>query len=301
MKKIGFIGLGHMGMPMALQLLKQNYPVCGYDMNIESVSSFQQQGGQPYQNLKYIAQNSDVMITMLPSAKPLLELYQPENEFIQFIKPNTLLIDCSTVGPIGSIQWHQIAKKFNLRSVDAPVSGGVMAANNGNLSFMIGGEEHACKDAQSILQALGHNFIFTGGAGSGQVAKVCNNLVLANNMIAISEAFTLAQALNLEPQKFLEVLQCSSGNSWVVEKYLPIPDLIDNVPANNDYKAGFSGYMMLKDLNLALDALKQTQLQLSLTEESQRLFEEMVKTNNGEKDFSYIFEFINKITSKHAE
>lgn len=203
MKKIGFIGLGHMGMPMALQLLKHDYSVYGYDTNTESVTSFQQQGGQPYKNMKDLAQKSDILITMLPSAKPLLELYQPENEFIRNIKPNTLLIDCSTVGPIGSLQWHQLAKDHNLMSVDAPVSGGVMAANSGNLSFMIGGEDAACIKAQLILKALGHTFILTGGPGSGQVAKICNNLVLANTMIAVSEAFTLAQALKLAPPKTL--------------------------------------------------------------------------------------------------
>lgn len=292
MKKIGFIGLGHMGMPMAQQLLKKNYIVYGYDANQDSTLFFQQQGGHVFKNLNEIASICEVIITMLPNIQALLNFYHSQNNFIQYLKPNTLIIDCSTVGPIGSIQWHTIAKNYNLKSVDAPVSGGVAAASNGNLSFMIGGEETATQDAKKILMAIGSRFIFTGKAGSGQAAKVCNNLILANNMIAVCEAFTLAKKLNLEPEKFLEVVQASSGNSWVTEKYLPLPDLMDNVPANHNYQAGFSGHMMLKDLNLALDASLQTNIKLSLTKETQELFANMVQAEKGDKDFSYIYEFI---------
>lgn len=291
MKKIGFIGLGHMGMPMALGLLKSGYQVQGFDMNPELLNQFQQQGGNASSELIMLAKTNDVLITMLPTAQSLLEIYDTKSAFIQEIPKKTLIIDCSTVGPIAALDWHQIMNKFQLLSVDAPVSGGVIAASQGELSFMLGGEETAVSQAETLLKPIGKKFIKTGSAGSGQAAKICNNLVLANNMLAVSEAFLLAKHLSLAPEKLLEVLECSSGNSWVVEKYLPVPYLIENVPANHDYQAGFSSQMMLKDLNLALQS-SQDQVKLELTKTTQELFQALVNQKLGNKDFSVIYEWL---------
>lgn len=291
MHKIGFIGLGNMGMPMALGLQRAGHLVQGFDLYPQAIKQFQEHGGQACTDLKTLAHTSEVIITMLPNPQALLDIYHPSSIFIDALPPKTLLIDCSTVGPLAARQWHQIAQEHHLESVDAPVSGGVVAAMHSNLSFMLGGDESAVQQSEYILAALGKKFIRTGGPGSGQAAKICNNLVLANNMLAVSEAFILAKHLNLPPEKLLEVLQCSSGNSWVVDKYLPVPDLVEDVPANHDYQAGFTSQMMLKDLNLALDA----QPTLHLTQETQKIYQQLVEQNLGDKDFSYIYQFVSLI------
>jgi 3-hydroxyisobutyrate dehydrogenase len=294
MNKIGFIGLGHMGFPMAIGLVKSGFDVMAYDMNPDAVKEFLNQNGQITTDLSIMAQQCCTIITMLPSGQQLLDIYDEEQAFIQQIKPQSLLIDCSTVGPIAAKKWHALAEKHQLHSVDAPVSGGVNAAHQGTLTFMIGGASYAVEKAKHILSKIGQRLIETGAACSGQTAKICNNMILANNMITLSEAFLLAQSLDLSKEKFLEVVQHSSGNSWVVEKYLPIANLMQNVPANSDYQPGFSGHMMLKDLNLVEQSCASLNIHLALTQTSLKMYQEMIKANFGDKDFSFIYQFIDK-------
>jgi 3-hydroxyisobutyrate dehydrogenase len=292
MNKIGFIGLGHMGLPMAVGLLKSGFDVMAFDMNPDALQAFLNQNGQITTDLCIMAQQCCTMITMLPSGQQLLDIYAQEQAFIQHVKPKSLLIDCSTVGPLAAKRWHEIAKKHQLLSVDAPVSGGVNAAKQGTLTFMLGGDLDAVTKAKQILSKIGQRLIETGEACSGQTAKICNNMILANNMITLSEAFLLAQSLHLSKEKFLEVVQHSSGNSWVVEKYLPIENLIQNVPANTDYQPGFSGHMMLKDLTLAEQTCASVDIHLPLTQASLDIYSDMVEANFGEKDFSFIYQFL---------
>lgn len=287
MEKIGFIGLGHMGMPMATRLMQHGHQVLAYDQSASACAAYQDQGGQVAQSIHDIAAHASCVITMLPNASILQDVYAC---IIEQIAAGSLLIDCSTVGPIAAKQWHTQAKNLHLHSVDAPVSGGVVAANQGSLSFMLGGEQAAVAHAQQILAALGKKFIHTGGPGSGQAAKICNNLVLANTMIAVSEAFALAADLQLDAQKLYEVLSTSSGNSWVIEHYLPLPALGKEVPADRDYQPGFSGQMMLKDLKLATQAAKPHLLALTQTSES--AYQKMIDLGFGDKDFSFIYQLL---------
>jgi 3-hydroxyisobutyrate dehydrogenase len=285
---IGFIGLGHMGLPMALGLVAGGFQVMGYDLNPVNLDIFCKSGGYKG-DLQQLANTSDVIITMLPSGAQLLEIY---DLLLADLKPNALLIDCSTVGTLASRHWHQKVNDQGLRSVDAPVSGGVLAAKNKSLTFMLGGDTPDVQMAQQILNLIGKQFIHTGGKTSGQTAKICNNLILANNMAALSEAFVLAEQLGLEKNKFLEIVQNSSGNSWIVEKYLPIPDLKDHVPANQNYEPGFSTQMMAKDLNLVEACCQQLGIKLNLTEATLHLYQQMLQENLGSKDFSYIYQFL---------
>jgi 3-hydroxyisobutyrate dehydrogenase len=287
-RTIGFIGLGQMGLPMASGLVDGGFQVLGYDLNPMNLEIFCESGGRSA-DLQQLAHNSNIIITMLPSGKQLLEIYEL---LLANLKPNTLLIDCSTVGTLASKLWHQKVNEKGLRSVDAPVSGGVIAAKNKTLTFMLGGDTQEVQMAQQILNSIGTQFIHTGSKTSGQTAKICNNLILANNMAALSEAFVLAEQLGLEKNKFLEVVQKSSGNSWVVEKYLPIPNLKDNVPANQNYELGFSTQMMAKDLGLVEECCQQVGIELNLTETTLKIYQEMLQENLGNKDFSYIYQFL---------
>jgi 3-hydroxyisobutyrate dehydrogenase len=293
MSYIGFIGLGHMGAPMALNLHASGLNVIAYDAYLGAMKNFQAKGGVICYNISDLSQAS-ILMSMLPSEKELFSIYHEKSPLLQGLKPQTLLIDCSTVGPIAAQKWHQLAKRFQLESVDAPVSGGVAAATSGHLSFMIGGKKEAVEKAKHILMHMGERFIETGGETSGQVAKICNNLVLANTMVAISEAFLLAESLGMDASKLQEVLQVSSGNSWVVENYLPLPSLQTNTPANHDYQPGFSAKMMLKDLRLGTDAAKAQKLKLNLSENSEALYASLVKDHAKEIDFSYIYAYLKK-------
>ncbi len=294
MNKIGFIGLGHMGFPMAIGLVKSGFDVMAFDINPDALQAFLNQNGQITTDLSIMAQQCCTIITMLPSGQQLLDIYAEEQALIQQIKPQSLLIDCSTVGPIAAKKWHAIAEKHQLLSVDAPVSGGVNAAHQGTLTFMMGGARNAVEKAKQILSKIGQRLIETGAACSGQTAKICNNMILANNMITLSEAFLLAESLHLSKEKFLEVVQHSSGNSWVVEKYLPIANLMQNVPANSDYQPGFSGHMMLKDLNLVEQSCTSVDVHLPLTQTSLQMYHDMVEAHFGDKDFSFIYQFLNQ-------
>ena len=290
--QIGFIGLGHMGFPMAAQILKHRFDIYAYDPIPDSMRNFEEIGGKTYQNHIKIAEKSDIIITMIPAEKHLFEIYSPS--FIQHLKPNALCIDCSTVGPIASRKWHDLLHQVGIHSIDAPVSGGVAAASNGSLTFMVGGDSHDVEKAQPILMAMGTNIIHTGGYGTGQAAKICNNLILANTMIAVSEGFKLAKAFELPLDKLHDIAQNSSAKSWVIDKYVPVPGLLDNVPANQDYKAGFSCQMMLKDLTIINEACQKLELPLGLTLKSLETYQNIVAHEQGDKDFSYVYAFDNK-------
>ena len=284
MEKISFIGLGHMGHPIAEGLKNVGNDILAFDIFPPARQSF---SGKTTSNLSELAEHANIIITMLPSGVELLSIYA-QKDFTQKLAKNTLLIDCSTIGPLAAQQFHNLP--FN--TIDAPVSGGVIAAQAQQLTYMLGGIEPYLSVAERLLTPISKKILRTGGPGSGQIAKTCNNLVLANTMIAISEAFLLAEKLGLKAQALYEVLKCSSGNCWVVEKYLPIPNIARDVPANNNYTAGFSNKMMLKDLLIAQAAAKSTDLSLSLTEQTINLYALLQTPEDANKDFSYIFDFL---------
>ncbi|KTD72550.1 3-hydroxyisobutyrate dehydrogenase [Legionella tucsonensis] len=294
MAKIGFVGLGNMGLPMAINLLKGGHQVTGYDLQQSALQHFSHSGGLIAQNAHEAAKEKDVLITMLQNGQQVLHVCHGNNGLFQVAKKGALYIDCSTIDVNSSRELHNLAKQHHLQVVDAPVSGGVSGAGAGTLTFMVGGEEDAFHTAKPILAAMGQKIIHTGGAGSGQAAKICNNMILGISMIAISEAFILAEQLQLSPQKLFEVVSNASGQCWAMTKYAPVPGVLENVPANNDYKPGFAAAMMLKDLLLSQDSAHSVNVSTPLGAKATAIYQHFIDQGLGDADFSAIIKLISR-------
>ncbi|HAT8177935.1 TPA: 3-hydroxyisobutyrate dehydrogenase [Legionella pneumophila] len=294
MANIGFVGLGHMGFPMAINLLKAGHSVMGYDLQQSALAHFVEQGGAIAHNLQELAKNKDIIVTMLQTGQQVLHVCLGVDGIFSQLNAGSLYIDCSTIDVKSSREIHQIAKENHLLIVDAPVSGGVAGAAAATLTFMVGGEMEAYNAAHPILSAMGKKIIHTGGAGSGQAAKICNNMILGTTMIAISEAFILAKELGLSNEKLFEVVNNSSGQCWAMSKYVPVPGILENVPANNDYKPGFAAKMMLKDLLLSQDTVQSVHIETPLGAKTTEIYQEFVDQGLGDIDFSAIIKQIAK-------
>lgn len=292
MAKIGFVGLGHMGLPMAINLVKAGHTVIGYDLNQSAMERFSDAGGLIAHTLLEVAKEQDVLITMLQSGQQVLHVCAGMDGLFSKANEGTLFIDCSTIDVKSAREVHQIAQENHLLAVDAPVSGGVAGATAATLTFMVGGDEQAYNAARPILSIMGQKIIHTGSAGNGQAAKICNNMVLGISMIAISEAFTLAEHLGLPADKLFEVVNNSSGQCWALSKYVPVAGILENVPANNSYKPGFAAAMMLKDLNLSQDTARAVHLETPLGSKSRELYQHFIDQGLGEEDFSAIIKLI---------
>ena len=238
MARIGFIGLGNMGLPMAQNLIKAGHQVEGVDVNPAAIEQLKAAGGASVETAKVAAARADVVITMLPAGKQVREVYLGAGGIIEDANPGTLLIDCSTIDVETARAVAAEAEKQDLMMLDAPVSGGVGGATAGTLTFMVGGSERAFVRAESILQKMGKTIVHAGGPGNGQAAKICNNMILGISMIAVSEAFVLAEQLGLDHQKLFDISSKSSGQCWSLTTYCPVPGPVPTSPANRDYQAG---------------------------------------------------------------
>ena len=292
MAKIGFIGLGHMGLPMFLNLMRTTHHVTGYDISPTIQTAVTQAGGSLAQDITELAMQSDIIITMLQTGAQVKEVCCGNKGIYLSAKPNTLHIDCSTIDVPTAQALHHQASQYHLRAVDAPVSGGVAGAQAGTLTFLLGGEPEACTVATPILNAMGKQVILTGASGSGQAAKICNNMILGISMLAVSEAFLLAKRLGLSAQKLHEVVTHASGQCWVMDKYVPVPNVLDNVPANHDYQAGFSLNMMLKDMNFSQAAAQDYDLKTPMAELATKLFQTAKEQGLGDLDFSAVIKLL---------
>jgi 3-hydroxyisobutyrate dehydrogenase len=292
MTKIGFVGLGHMGLPMASNLIKAGFEVKGYDVVPDASAALLKNGGSVATSIAEVAEESDVLVTMLQTGQQVLQVCHGSEGLFQHAKKGGLYIDCSTIDVHTSRQAHKLAKAAHLSVVDAPVSGGVAGAHAGTLTFMVGGEADAFFKAKSILSAMGTTIIHTGEAGSGQAAKICNNMILGISMIAISEAFILAEHLNLSPQKLFEVVTHASGQCWSMSKYVPVPNVLENVPANHEYQPGFAATMMLKDLLLSQEAADAMHLETVLGAKATALYQAFIENGLGHLDFSAIIKLV---------
>jgi 3-hydroxyisobutyrate dehydrogenase len=292
MARIGFIGLGNMGLPMAQNLIKAGHQVEGVDVNPASVDKLKVAGGTSVETAKVAAARADVVITMLPSGKEVREVYLGSSGLVENANPGTLLIDCSTIDVATARAVAAEAEKRNLLMLDAPVSGGVGGAQAATLTFMVGGSGQAFTRALSILEKMGKTIVHAGGAGNGQAAKICNNMILGVSMIAVSEAFVLAEQLGLEHQKLFDIASKSSGQCWSLTSYCPVPGPVSTSPANRDYQAGFTAAMMLKDLKLAQDAAKASGAKTRLGADAARIYSQYVESGEAGRDFSGIIRFI---------
>ena len=292
MARIGFIGLGNMGLPMAQNLIKAGHQVEGVDVVQGATDKLKAAGGAVAETAKVAASRADVVITMLPAGQHVREVYLGAGGIIENANAGTLLIDCSTIDVETARAVASAAEARGLLMLDAPVSGGVGGATAGTLTFMVGGSERAYERALSILEKMGKTIVHAGGSGNGQAAKICNNMMLGISMIAVCEGFVLAEKLGLDKQKLFDIASKSSGSCWSMVNYCPVPGPVPTSPANRDYQAGFTAAMMLKDLALAQQAANATGATTPMGAEAAALFRLYAGQGHAQKDFSGIFNFI---------
>ena len=292
MAQIGFIGLGNMGLPMAQNLIKAGHPVCGYDVSAAALDKFAAAGGIAVRSLDVASMGVDLVISMLPAREQVREVYLGQGGVLASVAPGTLLVDCSTVDVETARAVAAAAKVNELEMLDAPVSGGVAGAQAGTLTFMVGGGDQAFERAKPVLQAMGSTIVQAGAAGSGQAAKICNNMILGISMIAVCEAFVLAEKFELDPHKLFEISSQSSGRCWSMTNYCPVPGLVPTSPANRDYQPGFTATMMLKDLKLAQDAARLARAVTPLGAGATAVYQRFVEDGGGALDFSGIIRFL---------
>jgi 3-hydroxyisobutyrate dehydrogenase len=292
MAKIGFIGLGNMGLPMAQNLIKAGHEVQGFDMSQAQMVALTASGGRAAADVRAAASGADIVITMLPAGQHVREVYLGADGVLAAAGAGTLLIDSSTIDVATARDVAAAAEKKDLAMIDAPVSGGVGGAQAGSLTFMVGGTDEAFARAKPILDQMGKTIVHAGGAGNGQAAKICNNMILGVSMIAVSEAFVLAEKLGLDAQKLYDISSKSSGQCWSMTTYCPVPGPVPTSPANRDYQAGFTAAMMLKDLKLAQDAANAADAKTPLGADAAKIYGEYVEAGEGPRDFSGVIRFI---------
>ncbi|WFE88201.1 3-hydroxyisobutyrate dehydrogenase [Roseibium porphyridii] len=289
---IGFIGLGNMGGPMAINLVKAGHKVLGFDLSEAALALLTDAGGEKAGSVADLAAQADVVITMLPAGKHVRQIYQGEGGILDNARSGTLLIDSSTIDVDSARAVSSAAEEKGMPMVDAPVSGGVAGAAAGTLTFMVGGADKAFEEAQPFLDIMGKTIVHAGGAGNGQAAKICNNMILGISMIAVSEAFVLAEKLGLDAQKLYDVSSTASGQCWSLTSYCPVPGPLPTSPANRDYQPGFAAAMMLKDLKLAQEAANSAGAATPLGAEASSLYALYCNSGGNETDFSGIVNFL---------
>jgi 3-hydroxyisobutyrate dehydrogenase len=291
MARIGFIGLGNMGLPMAGNLVKAGHLVLGFDVVVAQVGKLSAIGGLAAASVADAAQ-ADAIITMLPAGEHVREVYVGEGGVFAAAAPGALLIDSSTIDVATTRTIAALAGAKGLAMVDAPVSGGVAGATAATLTFMVGGADADFARARPILEAMGKTIVHAGSAGAGQAAKICNNMILGVSMIAVSEAFLLAEKLGLDATRLFDIASKSSGQCWSMTSYCPVLGPVPTSPANRGYQAGFTAAMMLKDLRLAQDAAREVQAATPLGAAAAELYAKFTERGHAVKDFSGIIEFL---------
>uniref|UniRef100_A0A3Q4HE62 3-hydroxyisobutyrate dehydrogenase n=1 Tax=Neolamprologus brichardi TaxID=32507 RepID=A0A3Q4HE62_NEOBR len=291
--QVGFVGLGNMGNPMAKNLLKHGYPVIATDVFPESCKEVQALGAQVIvDNPAEVAEKADRIITMLPSSPNVIDVYTGPNGILKKVKKGSLLIDSSTIDPAVSKEMAADAEKMGAVFMDAPVSGGVGAASSGKLTFMVGGAEEEFTAAKELLSCMGANVIYCGQVGTGQAAKICNNMLLAIGMIGTSETMNLGIRLGLDPKLLAQILNMSSGRCWSSDTYNPVPGVMEGVPSGNNYQGGFGTQLMAKDLGLAQNTATNTKTPVPLGSLAHQMYRMMCARGYANKDFSSVFQFL---------
>jgi 3-hydroxyisobutyrate dehydrogenase len=294
MATIGFIGLGNMGAPMAANLVKAGHRVTGFDLVSKAVERLAAKGGTAAASAPAAAAGTEIVITMLPAGPQVRSVYLGDHGLLAHARKDALLIDCSTIDVETARAVAAAAAEAGFDMLDAPVSGGVGGAEAATLTFMVGGEEAVFSRARPILEAMGRTIVHAGPAGNGQAAKICNNMMLGVSMIAVCEAFSLAERLGLEAQTLFDISAKSSGQCWALTSYCPVPGPVAASPANRDYAPGFTAAMMLKDLRLAQQAAGASAAPTPLGAAAANLYQLFVDEGAGGRDFSAIYRFIRK-------
>jgi 3-hydroxyisobutyrate dehydrogenase len=288
--KIGFIGLGNMGGGMAANLVKAGNAVVAFDLSNDALARAVAAGCTAADRAETAAAGADAVVTMLPAGKHVAAVYG--NAVLGAVAAGTLLLDCSTIDVATAKAVGAAAAARGLEMVDAPVSGGIAAANAGTLTFMVGGTDAAFARAEPVLAAMGKAVIRAGGAGAGQAAKICNNMLLGASMVATAEAFVLAQKLGLDAQTFFDISSKASGQCWSMTSYCPVPGPVPAAPSNRDYDGGFAAALMLKDLKLAVEAARSVDASVPMGERAEELYASFAALGGAGKDFSAVIKLL---------
>jgi len=290
--RVGFIGLGVMGAPMARHVLAAGHPLTVHSRSAPPVDALVAEGAARASTPAELASLSDVVITMVPDTPDVELVLFGASGVAEGAAAGSLLIDMSTIDPIATRSFAERLASNDVAMLDAPVSGGIAGAHAATLTFMVGGSEADFARARPILEAMGKTIVHAGGAGNGQAAKICNNMILGVSMIAVCEAFVLAEKLGLDAQKLFDISSKSSGQCWSLTSYCPVPGPVPNSPANRDYQAGFTAAMMLKDLKLAQDAARAGGATTPLGAEAAAVYERYCGAGGAAQDFSGIIQFL---------
>lgn len=285
MNKIGFIGLGNMGFFMSKNLAENGFLVDGFDLSENALQKMKQTKVDISKTFEEVCKNKNFIITMLPDGSAVKNVL---SDAIKFVNNDTIIIDCSTIDINDAQDLHKICKNKNIESIDAPVSGGTIGAQNGTLTFIVGGNKKTYENVKPLFNIMGQKSILCGEGGSGQATKLCNNLLLAITMSGLGESLKLANSFNLNLEKFFEVISTSTGSCWALNNYFPVKNIGPFSPADNDFKPGFSSKLMLKDLKLAKKGAENNNLNLDLNNYVINKYENLIEKNKGEFDFSII-------------
>lgn len=299
-EQIAFIGLGHMGLPMAINLARAGYTVTGFDLMPAALAEAGDNGVSVASSAAAAAKDADVIITMLPAGRHVLAAYQGETGLLTAARPNSLFIDCSTISVEDARSAHELIRAAGHHGLDAPVSGGVVGAAAGTLTFMVGGNEEDFATAKPVLEAMGKRLVHCGTPGAGQAAKVCNNMILAVSMIAVSEGFVLGEQLGLSHQALFDVAANATGQCWALTTNCPVPGPVATSPANRGYQPGFATALMAKDLGLAAHALESTGVNARLGAMAEEIYRHFAEGEGAQQDFSAIINEI-RANSKTKE
>lgn len=289
MAKIAFFGLGNMGGPMAINLIKAGHQVAVFDLFEEAVAKVVEHGAVSASDPTSVAKGAEVVVSMLPAGKHVKSLYLGEEGIGRVLTKGALVIDSSTIDAESARETHTGLAEYGIEFIDAPVSGGVAGAAAGTLSFMVGGSDDSFNKAKPILECMGKNIFHAGEVGAGQVAKVCNNMLLSILMVGTSEALQLGVANGLDPAKLSEIMSKSSGSNWTLDVYNPCPGIMESSPASREYQGGFMTDLMVKDLGLAMDTAVTSGASTPMGALTRSLYSLHQKAGNGKKDFSSIY------------
>lgn len=292
--KLGFIGLGNMGGPMARNLLKAGHALSVFDLNQDALGTLVAAGAAAADSPKAAAAQAEMVITMLPASTHARQVYLGEDGVLAGVRPGVPLVDSSTIAPYTAREVAAAAEAHGNPMADAPVSGGTGGAEAATLTFMVGASDALFEQIRPVLAHMGKNIVRCGEPGTGQVAKICNNLLLAISMVGVSEALSLGVALGIDAKVLAGIINTSTGRCWSSDTYNPFPGVMDNVPASRGYTGGFGAELMLKDLGLATEAARLAKQPVVLGAAAQQLYQLMSQQGNGHKDFSAIIELFRK-------
>lgn len=295
MAKIAFIGLGNMGLPMARNLLGAGHEVVGFDLSQAACDALEAAGGLIAAGAVEAAADAEVVITALPAARHVKSVYCGGSGILVKAAIGTLFIDCSTIDAATAREVIEEAEGHGQIMVDSPMSGGVGGAEAGTLTFMVGGADAAFARARPVLEAMGKNILHAGGPGAGCAAKMCNNMMLAIQMIAVAEGFSLAERLGLEAQKLYDISSTATAYCWSLNDYAPVAGLAEKAASNRDFQPGFSAELMLKDLRIAMEAAQSTGAPTPLGAHATQIYGLMNLAGQDGKDFSGVIEFLNGV------